>query len=210
MKSIVPAILTESATVANQRIAAAAEFASAIQLDVMDGTFLAAHTYTLDALEILPTNLTVEVDLMVDEPEQYFAECYRLGAERVFCQLEALSDADATITAAADYDLSFGLSLLLETPVSDLLPYVNHITSVLLRGAAPGAMGRQLDQSIFERIAELHALAPQLTITIDGGVHADTLADLAATAASQFVVGSAIFNTPDPAAAYSELTRLIV
>ena len=52
---------------------------------------------------------------------------------------------------------------------------------------------------VLPKIAEIHAAAPQLPISIDGGITLDTAPRCAAQGASLLIAGTALFRSPDMA-----------
>ncbi|HEV7399498.1 MAG TPA: ribulose-phosphate 3-epimerase, partial [Solirubrobacterales bacterium] len=55
------------------------------------------------------------------------------------------------------------------------------------------------------KVERLRPLVGEARIEVDGGIDAATAGPMAAAGASLFVAGSAVFGTPDPAAAYTEI-----
>jgi ribulose-phosphate 3-epimerase len=58
--------------------------------------------------------------------------------------------------------------------------------------------------SAYERIAEL-ATCVEIPIQVDGGIDETNAADVRAAGARLLVAGSAVFDDPDPAAAYGRI-----
>jgi ribulose-phosphate 3-epimerase len=80
----------------------------------------------------------------------------------------------------------------------DLLPWcLHHLSFVLLMTVNPGFGGQKLIPSVINKIKNIHDLYPQLNICVDGGVTQENIASLAQAGATQFVAGSAIFNSSD-------------
>ena len=60
-----------------------------------------------------------------------------------------------------------------------------------------------------EKAARMRAALPDtVTLEVDGGVHQQTVKDCVEAGAAVLVTGSAVFGSPDPAAAYSEIAGL--
>jgi ribulose-phosphate 3-epimerase len=53
------------------------------------------------------------------------------------------------------------------------------------------------------------ALPDSVALEVDGGVHRGTIEQVAEAGANLIVTGSAVFGTPDPAAAYTELAAVV-
>jgi pentose-5-phosphate-3-epimerase len=79
---------------------------------------------------------------------------------------------------------------------------------MLMSIATLGAQGAKFDDRIFDRIATLHALRPNLVVSVDGGVSESNIERLARAGATRFCVGSAISKSPNPSATYARLMEL--
>jgi len=198
-----------------------APFAPLVQLDVADGKFVPAlswpysedgHIEQFDNLPETPA-LAYEVHLMVDQPQDIGERLTHAGAVRIIAHVETFADAQEAKTALEGWKkagaVQAGVALLLETPLSLLLPVVSSCDVVQLMSIAKlGYQGAPFDSGIFERIRQVHAAYPQLVIEIDGGVSENNIEELVRAGASRFGVGSAITKAPDMKAAYENLKLL--
>jgi ribulose-phosphate 3-epimerase len=74
----------------------------------------------------------------------------------------------------------------------------------------PGWGGQVFIESSIARIARLSALLGDgVAIEVDGGIEVDTAARCLQAGAGVFVAGSAVFGSPDPAAAYVALAEAV-
>ena len=74
-----------------------------------------------------------------------------------------------------------------------------------------GFGGVPLDEElVLPKISELRKRHPELTISVDIGVNAETAPRLIAAGATRLVAGSAIFGKANPAQAIKELERLFI
>lgn len=194
-----------------------------IQLDLADGVFVPVVSWPYQSgqweeLENLTRgtklpfsdSIHYEVHLMVQEPMQIGELLARAGAKRILGHIEALGNHGNVHKAFAAWKgagvAEVGLAVLMETPVSDILPLVPQCNVVQLMSiAALGRQGAPYEPGVIERIQQLHEAYPELTIEVDGGVSLTNIADLARAGASRFGVGSAITKADDPAAAYQAL-----
>jgi ribulose-phosphate 3-epimerase len=72
----------------------------------------------------------------------------------------------------------------------------------------PGWGGQPFIAGSEERILRLRQRAgPDVPIEVDGGIDARTAGRCAHAGATTFVAGNAIFNAPDPAAAFREISE---
>ena len=88
--------------------------------------------------------------------------------------------------------ISFGTPLV---AVEDILP---ELDMVLIMSVNPGFGGQSYIPYCTDKIRRLRALAdqkhPELSIQVDGGVNRETLAEVLAAGADDFVAGSAVFG----------------
>ena len=69
----------------------------------------------------------------------------------------------------------------------------------------PGFGGQKMITDMIKKIELTHQEYPKLPICVDGGVTIDNVATLAGAGATEFVAGSAIFNSQDYAKTISSL-----
>jgi pentose-5-phosphate-3-epimerase len=95
-------------------------------------------------------------------------------------------------------------------PWSPLAAYADYADYIQLMGIHTiGAQGLPFDETVLEKIATLKAEFPQLPITVDGSVNAETIVRLKKAGADRFICGSAIVQQADPEAAHAALAALI-
>ena len=71
-----------------------------------------------------------------------------------------------------------------------------------------GEQGHTFDERSIERVSELRDAYPNVPISVDGGVDKGNAGALVAAGASRLAVGSAIWNSGDPAAAFEALRAM--
>ncbi len=104
---------------------------------------------------------------------------------------------------------STGLALNPGTPLEAIEPSLDLCDTVLVMSVEPGFGGQAFEPVALEKLRTLRRkLGPEVRLEVDGGVNTKTIGDCAAAGADWFVVGSAIFKTPDYAHSVAELTRL--
>jgi ribulose-phosphate 3-epimerase len=80
---------------------------------------------------------------------------------------------------------------------------------VLIMSVNPGFGGQGLIPYTLDKIKRLRDLKPEMNIQIDGGIKLDNIQLAQEAGANIFVVGSAIFNTPDPEATCRQFVKKI-
>lgn len=217
--TIVPAILAESFVeiekVIDELSAAAIEF----QVDVVDGKYVPATTWPFNQdsvktewSKLAPLNqkTNIELDLMVREPVQYFAELKERGFNRVIAHFGAVADFKDTALSARRLNLQLGLAIMNDDSLESVRPLLDLVDWVQVMGIKEiGKQGEPFDSRTLETIRELRALDSDLIIAVDGSVNADTIPDLLAAGANRLAVGSAILKQADRVAAYHNLAQLL-
>lgn len=197
-------------------------FADSAQLDIGDGEFVSVSSWPyregqwreLESPECrdLFSGFAYEAHLMVREPKQLGQLLAQAGVARLLPHLEVFqSDDDIRRCFALWREVGareVGLSVLIDTPLSRLEGILEDCSVIQLMSIARlGSQGAPFDARVYDRIRELHALHPALTIAVDGGVSLDTIEDLVRAGASRFGVGSAISKALDASEAYRELKK---
>ena len=70
-----------------------------------------------------------------------------------------------------------------------------------------GYQGEEFDERVLERINQIRIAAPNLPISVDGGVSLTTAHELKASGATRLVSGSAVFSAEDMGIAIEELKQ---
>ena len=205
---VVPAILTDDPESLEVMIRQAEEFTGFVQVDIMDGQFVPSKSITAKHLHDITINLEWEAHLMVMEPESYFEDFRRAGAKKVVFHYEATDRPEEVIARARKSGLGVGLAINPETPVSDTLPLLNEVDSVLLLTVNPGYYGAPFIPEVMDKVAELHAARPDMEVGVDGGIKEGNIAEVARKGVDMICVGSAVFLQPKPGESYKHLQAL--
>ena len=209
MTDIIPAIIGTNLEAVCEKITALNDQASWLHLDVADGQFVPDTTWqTASDLETLNGQAKIEVHLMVQKPEEVVNDWAHV-ADRVIIHPEATTQCREIIDAFNSQPVELGLAILLDTPLSGMKDLISAVKSVQLMSIAKlGHQGEPFTDTVFERIKLLRQEHPNVKISIDGGVSRDNAGRLLAAGADRLVIGSAIWQNPDPIAALIEFQHL--
>jgi ribulose-phosphate 3-epimerase len=182
-----------------------------LHLDVMDGRFVPNITWGPkiigDLRKLSP--LTFDAHLMIVEPERYVDEFRNAGCDRITFHLEATCHAQRLLTHVRGIGAKAGLAICPQTPVAMLQDVIEDCDTVLVMSVNPGFGGQKFIPRALDKVREARDLIarrnPACLIEVDGGVGAENARDLVDAGAGALVMGSALFDTPDPGA---ELRRI--
>jgi ribulose-phosphate 3-epimerase len=205
---IAPSILSaDFGRLAEEVRAVEAAGADWIHVDVMDGRFVPNITIGPLVVEAVRrvTKLPIDAHLMIVEPERYVEAFAKAGADLVSVHAEVSPHLHRTLQAIRAAGARPAVALNPSTPLSAVEWVLSDCEMVLLMTVNPGFGGQRYIPACTEKVRQLRALADArgqaLEIEVDGGIKADTVAEVAAAGANVFVAGTAVFGAKDYAAA---------
>ncbi len=189
--------------------------ADLLHLDVMDGRFVPNLTWGPkiigDLRKLSP--LPFDCHLMIVEPERYVDAFRKAGADIITFHYEATDHAQRLLAHLRSIGAKAGISLCPQTPVAMLEDIVEDCDLVLIMSVNPGFGGQSFIPRSYEKIRQARALIdarnPGCMLEVDGGIGASNLREVVAAGADTFVMGSSIFDTPDPAAALEAMRTIL-
>lgn len=197
---IVPAILSHDVEDFQYKTRAVEGIVERVQVDIMDGKFVANSTLQVEDIAKVPVNVQLEIQLMVEEPRQYLAALAGAHANLVEMHVESTEDLKSSIMEARSLGLQVGIALNPETPLESAVPFFSSVNLVLLMSVHPGFGGQEFISQTLERIRDLRKLGFRGIIEVDGGIKQEHLRPLIHVGADYLVVGSGIWDTPYPRA----------
>ena len=175
-----------------------------IHLDIMDGLFVPNISFGLPVVQAIrkATSKTLDVHLMIEQPERYITAFADAGADILTLHYEASRHLHRAMQQIRDAGMKAGVVLNPHTPVEllqDLLPYLD---LVLLMSVNPGFGGQKFIPQILDKTVRLKKMIEErgleVLIEVDGGVNAETAAQLFDAGADALVAGSYVFGSEDP------------
>jgi ribulose-phosphate 3-epimerase len=185
--------------------------AGIIHLDVMDGNFVPNISFgpcVVDSIRKV-TKLPLDCHLMIDQPEKYISDFIQAGADSVTIQVESTLHLDRCLQLIREQGKKTAVTLNPATPLSCLDSVLDTVDMVLIMSVNPGFGGQALIPYTLEKVRQLRSLKPDLNIQIDGGIKLENIARAKEAGANNFVVGSAIFGTPNPEQTCRDFVRAV-
>ena len=182
-----------------------------LHLDVMDGVFVPNITYGMTIVKAVNecTDLTVDVHLMIVEPEKYIQRFKDAGADVITIHAEATDNVSGALQQIRDADAVAGVAINPGTPVSAIENCLEFADLVLPMSVEPGFGGQSFNESVLPKFKQIRDLDAEVLLQIDGGINRKTIATAREAGVELFVVGSAIFKTEDYEVTRNELRNLM-
>ena len=215
MVQIVPSILSaDFARLADEIRLVEEGGASMLHVDVMDGHFVPNLTLGPPVVQSIRkvTRLTLDVHLMITDPDRYAPAFIEAGADQVSIHQEASPHLDRTLRMIQSEGAKAGVVLNPSTPLSTLEDILGVADFVLVMSVNPGFGGQKFIPRAIDKVRRLarqrQDLGLPFAIEIDGGITKDNLADVVRAGCDWIVTGSSIFHTADPGATVRDMRRI--
>jgi ribulose-phosphate 3-epimerase len=185
-----------------------------LHIDVMDGVFVPNISFGFPVLQAIRkhTDKTLDVHLMIANPDAYLEDFKKAGADILTVHYEACPHLHRTISRIQELGMKAGIALNPHTPIEVLSELAPKLDLVLIMSVNPGFGGQKYIPAASDKVARLKKLRSQTNskflIEVDGGVNLETGALLAAAGADALVAGSFVFGSAYPAATISALKSL--
>lgn len=185
-----------------------------LHIDVMDGVFVPNISFGFPILEAIAPLLTkpLDVHLMIVEPLKFVRELAALKVDTMNVHYEVCPHLDRAIGAIHDAGMKAAVTLNPHTPVELLTDVIDKLDMVLLMSVNPGFGGQRFIPRTLDKVRRLRSLIDErglsTRIEVDGGVNAQTGAELVAAGADVLVAGSYVFSHANPQEAIHTLKTL--
>ena len=183
-------------------------------IDIMDGVFVPNISFGMPVLRDIKKHAkkTLDVHLMIVNPDQYIETFASLGADILTVHYEACTHIHRTIQAIKSTGMKAGIALNPHSSVNQLKDIIKDIDLVCLMSVNPGFGGQSFIENTYNKIKELKELIQSsessCQIEIDGGVTNKNAKKLVEAGANILVAGSYIFKSDNPTKTISKLIKL--
>lgn len=184
-------------------------------IDVMDGLFVPNISFGMPVIKAIAqhSKKTLDVHLMIVDPDRYIHDFSKLGANVLTVHYEACTHLHRTLQAIKAEGMKAGVALNPHTPINVLEDIIQDIDLVCIMSVNPGFGGQSFIENTYQKVATLRTLIEQRNcnaqIEIDGGVNASNAKKLIDAGADILVAGSFVFKSDNPAATIHQLKEII-
>ena len=183
-------------------------------IDIMDGVFVPNISFGMPVLDAINKHAkkTIDVHLMIVDPDRYITTFKKLGADVLTVHYEACTHLHRTLQAIKAEGMKAGVALNPHTNVDLLEDVIQDIDLVCIMSVNPGFGGQSFIENTYAKVEKLKALINRKNastlIEIDGGVTNKNAKQLADAGADVLVAGSYVFNAQDPIATIADLKQI--
>ena len=183
-------------------------------IDIMDGVFVPNISFGMPVLEAITKHAkkTIDVHLMIVDPDRYIKTFKDLGADILTVHYEACTHLHRTLQAIKAEGMKAGVALNPHTNIDLLEDVINDIDLVCLMSVNPGFGGQAFIENTYSKIEKLKVLITKngasTIIEIDGGVTNKNAVQLVQAGADVLVAGNYVFKAENPTQTIAELKKM--
>lgn len=185
-----------------------------IHIDIMDGLFVPNLSIGLPIVEAIKRHArkTMDVHLMIMQPERYVEDFRKAGADYISVHVEACPHLHRNIQQIQALGAKAGVAINPHTPICDLENIIADVDLVNVMSVNPGFGAQKFIANTYEKVRALKDLinrkSSNALIEIDGGVNLGNARQLLDAGADVLVAGNFVFSAEDPAAVIKQLKAL--
>lgn len=182
-----------------------------IHVDVMDGHFVPNITIGIPVTAALKrvASVSLDVHLMIENPEKYVQDFIKAGADVLTFHYEAMQNDEEVfklIRLIKDCGVKAGLSIKPKTAPEKVLPFLAEVDLLLVMTVEPGFGGQKFMPECAQKIKVIRKNAPStLIVQVDGGINAETGRVCRDFGANSLVAGNYIYKSADIKSAIESL-----
>ncbi|MEL6812088.1 MAG: ribulose-phosphate 3-epimerase [Bacteroidota bacterium] len=183
-------------------------------IDIMDGVFVPNISFGMPVLRDIAKHATktIDVHLMIVDPDRYIKTFASLGADILTVHYEACTHLHRTLQAIKAEGMRAGVALNPHTHVALLSDIIQDIDLVCLMSVNPGFGGQSFIENTFDKVRALKQMIVEkgasTQIEIDGGVTNKNAEQLKEAGADVLVAGSYVFKSDNPVATIAGLKEM--
>jgi ribulose-phosphate 3-epimerase len=183
-------------------------------IDIMDGAFVPNISFGFPVLKAIQKHAkkTLDVHLMIEDPDRYVTLFKENGADILTVHLEACTHLHRSVQNIKNVGMKAGVALNPHTSVHLLEDIISDIDLVCVMSVNPGFGGQKFIENTYTKVEALKKLITnrksKALIEIDGGVDLNNYKKLLAAGADVLVAGNTVFGSTDPAKTITQLKQI--
>lgn len=201
---ITPSILNADFSQLDLEIKRIANVSDLLHLDVMDDVFVPNFTFDFEAASaiIKSSVLPVDAHLMVANVDEIAVQYAEIGCASVTIHAEATANIPQTLRNIRKAGARSSLGIKPNTDIAEYQSVIDDVDMFLIMTVEPGFGGQSFMESMMDKVRRTREMIGNrpIWLQVDGGISIKTIEIALEAGADTFVVGSAVFNAPDPAA----------
>jgi ribulose-phosphate 3-epimerase len=209
---ITPSILNADFSRLNEEIDSIAAVSDLLHLDVMDDIFVPNFTFDFEAASkiVKESSLAVDAHLMVADVDLIAVQYAELGCASVTIHAEATANIPQTLKNIRRAGSRSSLGIKPNTQIEQYADVIDLVDMFLIMTVEPGFGGQKFMDNMMEKVRTTRTIIGDrpIWLQVDGGISMQTIEIALEAGADTFVVGSAVFNAPDPAQMVVDLRKL--
>ncbi len=182
-----------------------------VHIDVMDGHFVPNLTIGAPVVKAIRRvcNITLDVHLMIDNPEKYIQDFALSGADIITFHYEAAKEKSLElINKIKSLGKKAGVSIKPKTQVNEIKNLIPNADLILVMTVEPGFGGQKFMDECAQKIKEIKNSAPEnLIIEVDGGINKETAKICTDYGVNALVAGNYIFKSDNISSAIKSLRQ---
>ena len=169
-----------------------------LHIDVMDGHFVPNITIGVPVVKSLRniTDLTLDVHLMIENPDKYIKPFVDAGADILTVHYEATKENTKSILEKIkSYGIMAGLSIKPKTNPDEIKEFIPVADLILVMTVEPGVGGQEFMQNCADKLPVIKRQQKQgQYLQVDGGINSETAKYCKERGANSLVAGSYVFS----------------
>ena len=183
-------------------------------IDIMDGVFVPNISFGMPVLQAISKHAkkTIDVHLMIVDPDRYIATFKKLGADVLTVHYEACTHLHRSLQAIKAEGMKAGVAINPHTNVALLEDTIKDIDLVCVMSVNPGFGGQSFIENTYKKVKQLKEIITKnnasTLIEIDGGVTNKNAKQLIEAGADVLVAGSYVFSAENPTQTIADLKKI--
>lgn len=184
-------------------------------IDIMDGVFVPNISFGMPVLKSIVQHAkkTIDVHLMIVDPDRYIETFANLGANILTVHYEACTHLHRTVQAIKATGMKAGVALNPHTPIAVLEDIIQDLDLICIMSVNPGFGGQSFIENTYKKVQQLKNLIEfnnaSTLIEIDGGVTDKNANKLIEAGADVLVAGSFVFKSEKPLETIGNLKSIV-